>query len=126
MFRDDLLSLADGLCGQCTTDHGPEFLVGFFKQMGSRWPPNNRSSILRFVLKKTASCGDVSMNHKCPRHGYDIQTGVTSEQMKDLCVKASAVASGVCLTCVREENFVDGPCEHHQILKQCVDNDPIF
>ena len=130
-LRDGLLPLADRLCmfPDCNTDVGPDFLTAFFKTVGSRWPLNGYSAALRTVFKKIGSCGSVKVDHKCHRVHYEVRTvsiTVTSEHIKGICNKASAIASGLCLTCVREDKFVEGPCEHHELLKQCVKNDPIF
>jgi hypothetical protein len=70
--------------------------------------------------------GDISIKHESPTGGHSREILVTCKLIRDLCNKASAVASGLCLTCVREAKFSDAPCEHHELLKQCVNNDPIF
>lgn len=130
ILRDGLLPLANSLCThyKCHVHLSHAFPAGLLKALGSPWPPRDGTSSLRAVLKKTGECGDVSIEHKCVSV-YGAHTSsvvVTGERIRDLCNKASAVASGLCLTYVREARFSDAPCEHHELLKQCVNNDPIF
>jgi len=127
VLRDGLLPLADKLCSpNCTTDLGPDFFAGLLKNLGPRWPPRGRVWAFRPVLKKVASCGEVCFQHQCPHHACTYNFVVPGKWVRELCSKASAAASGLCLTCVREENIDDGSCEHQEILKQCVENDPLF
>jgi hypothetical protein len=127
-LRDGLLPLANSLCAYCHVDFSHTFLAGLLKALGSPWPPRDGTSSLRAVLRKTRECGDVSIEHKggSVHEPHISPVVVTGERIRDLCNKASAVASGLCLTCVREAKFSDAPCEHHGLLKQCVNNDPIF
>ena len=127
-LRDGLLTIADRVCayGNCPTDFSSSFLDGLFKRLGSRWPPKDGSQSLRDVVKKTGECGDLLIDHKGLPSYHSVNVTVPGNRIKDLYNKASALASGLCLLCVREGESHDSFCAHHELLKQCVNNDPIF
>jgi hypothetical protein len=124
LFRDDLPELACIVHGQCFPGNTAEFFNIVFD---SRQLPRDSRLSLRVLLKKTGSRGDIKFKRSIndsrgglPEH---VMSGVQLRAFSD---RVNAITTGLCLTCIREEHFVEGSCEHQQILKQCVKNDPLF
>jgi hypothetical protein len=115
LFRDDLLKIT---CVRhcCLPYTVPSFLHDLY---GFPQLPRDGKLSLRALLKMTGARSNVVTN-------YGGSHVVRGSSTKDFCNMVSSVAHGLCLTCVRAEKFVNGPCEHHELLKQCVENDPIF
>ena len=134
MLRKNLPALANGKCHSrdCThTGTDPAFPYTMASKVYNRainhmpWPLTDDSLKLRTVLRMTRNCGPVpvSLATGCV-HERELVLMATEQSLREVCKDASDIASGLCATCIRREQFDEQHCAHSARFRLWTESDP--
>jgi hypothetical protein len=116
-------------CKYETEEHSfPEPLFRKMQESGGNcwaqealWPSWEGELTLRTMFVETGGVGDIAV-YGSKESGHEVR----GEALKDLCMKASQIACGLCLTCLRDKTILGAGCAHGRLCEYSADSDPIF